>query len=268
MQNQINADSWEEFLPWVKGLQEERARLAKENPGYISEFVFRGHGSADWKLDTTLERYPGAKLRADEFYQSIYEAKYEIEALLDRVWTIPESSHYSGWLNAQTAFGLSEMPAYDYLVYLRHHGFPSPLLDWSSSPYIAAHFAFSGASASTNRIAIYAFIDCPGYYRTTSSQRPSVRVRGPNVQGHRRHFLQKSQYSICTQRRDGHWFYASHEDAFLTDPGEQSLLWKITIPAAERVKALSYLDQFNLNAYSLFGSEESLMQTMAFRFLK
>jgi len=42
-------------------------------------------------------------------------------------------------------------------------------------------------------------------------------------------------------------------------------LVKFNIPSTERVKVLKFLDAFNLNAYSLFGSEESLMETIAIR---
>jgi hypothetical protein len=43
------------------------------------------------------------------------------------------------------------------------------------------------------------------------------------------------------------------------------VLWKIVIPPSERTKVLSLLDRFNVNAYSLFGSDESLMETLAVR---
>jgi hypothetical protein len=61
------------------------------------------------------------------------------------------------------------------------------------------------------------------------------------------------------------WRYACHEDAFSVGDGHQDMLWKLNIPAAERLKALRALDRYNLNAFSLFGSEESLMETMALR---
>jgi hypothetical protein len=46
---------------------------------------------------------------------------------------------------------------------------------------------------------------------------------------------------------------------------DQDWLYKYTIPASEREKVLRKLDKYNINAYSLFGSEESLMETLALR---
>jgi len=37
------------------------------------------------------------------------------------------------------------------------------------------------------------------------------------------------------------------------------------MPASEQVYVLKQLEEYNLNAYSLFGSEESLMETLAIR---
>ena len=73
---------------------------------------------------------------------------------------------------------------------------------------------------------------------------------------------------MCLEKRGDHLFYASHEAALTANQeNSQDLLWKFTLPASECVRVLKSLDKFNLNAYSLFGSEESLMQTMAMRLL-
>jgi len=45
----------------------------------------------------------------------------------------------------------------------------------------------------------------------------------------------------------------------------QDVLTKFDIPVTERNKVIKRLDAFNLNASSLFGSEDSLMETLATR---
>jgi hypothetical protein len=42
-------------------------------------------------------------------------------------------------------------------------------------------------------------------------------------------------------------------------------LWKMTIPAKERLKALRYFDKFNLNEFTLFDNEEGLLEMLAMR---
>jgi len=47
-------------------------------------------------------------------------------------------------------------------------------------------------------------------------------------------------------------------------PG-QDALWKFNIPSTERIKVLKLLDEYTLNAFSLFDSDESLLETMWIR---
>jgi hypothetical protein len=47
--------------------------------------------------------------------------------------------------------------------------------------------------------------------------------------------------------------------------GSNGQLFKITIPVEERLTALKQLELMNINAFSLFGSEDSLIRTVARR---
>jgi FRG domain len=156
----------------------------------------------------------------------------------------------------------------EYLAYLRHHGFPSPLLDWSQSPFVAAYFALGQAAARTVAVAVYGFIEHAGFGKGSMSSEPSIHTIGSSIRAHRRHFLQQSEYTYCVVRKDGGWHYANHETAIGTQPDDpQDLLYKFYLPTSERSVALKHLDKFNLNAFSLLGSDESLMETTAFRTL-
>jgi hypothetical protein len=58
------------------------------------------------------------------------------------------------------------------------------------------------------------------------------------------------------------WHFHAHDKALAHGSSEQDVLCKFNLPSTERVRVLEYLNEYNLNAFSLFDSEESLMETM------
>ncbi len=69
---------------------------------------------------------------------------------------------------------------------------------------------------------------------------------------------------MCTIFKDK-WYFSPHDGAFSRRDPDQDRLWKFSMPATERSKVLRILDSYNLNSFSLFGSEESLMDTLSVR---
>jgi hypothetical protein len=87
---------------------------------------------------------------------------------------------------------------------------------------------------------------------------------GPYVRTHHRHVLQQSEYTLC-MGFDDEWRFEKYDVIFERGPRQQGICWKFTIPVTERAKVLRLLDEYNLNAFSLFSSEESMMETLALR---
>jgi FRG domain len=269
MSQEIDVTTWAEF----------EDKIIEIRRGHTSRFfplLFRGHSDSRWSLDTTLERSKNNEMRFDEYYRIISSMRLDIETFTDTSWSIPEYPKVTALVEEYGKFSLElnfgRNPAYEYMAYIRHHGFPSPLLDWTRSQYIAGYFAFSKADDSGS-VSIYVLSEAD--FHSGSNGVPRVYRLGPNVKVHRRHVLQQSEYTMCLIfNSENEWRFAKHDDV-LHSSNEivGGVKWnfdltKINIPSKERERVLSSLDEHNLNAFSLFGSEESLMETMQFRKLK
>ena len=205
------------------------------------------------------------------YYLSIYRSKPAIESYTEKIWDVPDPSEVeslserfgpfvSFTKDAFKAWG----QAWSYMVHLRHHGFPSPFLDWTRSPYVAAFFAFRRPIKGVEKVSIYVY--CEMLNKVYSSGQPEIqRLKNQYFPTHRRHFLQQCEYTMCVQNKEGEWLFVPHEEVFERGDPNHDVLWKFSLPAAERLKVLKLLDRSNINAFSLFQSEESLMETMAFR---
>jgi hypothetical protein len=162
---------------------------------------------------------------------------------------------------------LEDWEFYKYLVFLRHYGFPSPLLDWTQSPYIAAFFAFQRPH-DCEKVAIFIFQEYLGEGKCYEHDKPHIIGLGPKVKADPRHFRQQCQYTICTYLLENEWFFGKHEDAFSQSTsleGCQDVLHKFTLPASERGKVIKKLESMNINAYTLFSTTDSFIEHLATR---
>lgn len=244
---------------------------AAERRAGRAQFLFRGLADSGFTLSTTLERAGRLNESISRYYHTICKVQPQIETFGHRVWNLPDWPEMDAGLKEYDTLSLHRFPqldTYSFMVHLRHHGFPSPLLDWTGSPFVESFFAFRhGVSPSTGKVAIWAFSEKVNG-KVSGSGEPRIRRVGPFVRTHKRHFLQQSDYTIGVlfDAKEG-WRFAEHEAMFALSESHQDFLWKFTIPWTERIKVLKALDRYNLNAFSLFDSEDTLMETMALRAL-
>jgi len=238
--------------------------VVKAQDAYLS-YYSAGQADESWELHTTLERYLfKEQFDAREYFEAARKVHPEIATFTGKKWQV-DRNDFDDWEEKFDPLFNRRFPAQEYMIYLRHHGFPSPLLDWSKSPYIAAYFSLNKVSKNVERIAIYAYIEWAGKGKSQSGNNPVITSIPERDPSHRRHYIQQSKYTICSKKNDKKVILQPQEKAFAETEEGENLLWKFTLPVSERIEALKNLDQMNVNSVSLFNTEDSLMETAALR---
>ena len=235
-------NTWEQFTDKLTNLYRDYAsRRAPDK--FISSLLFRGHGNSTWELKTTLERATPNQFSLIDYYRIIRRIQPKLETLAGMEWETPTVSDYAAWTRSLKPASEGKLLAVPYLAYLRHHGFPSPLLDWTRSPYIAAFFAFRQFEKCATYASIWTYLEWANSHKSATTGQPEIRGVGPRFSVHKRHFMQQSEYTVCTADHNEAVYYARHQDVFGRDDDDQDLLWKFNIPMRERAKVLMHLTQ-------------------------
>lgn len=251
-------NNWQEFVEKIDQVEHETKRLELVNTNlFVSKPLYRGQSMSSWKLNSTLDRIE-KNCTVLKYLRVIKRIKSQLQSFTSNRWTLRDDKIELDAINERDHFSTNY---YKYMTHLRHHGFPSPLLDWSRSPYLAAFFAFN--EAELEDVAIFMYRDDIGEGKTWAGSQARICLMGPNVTTHRRHHLQQCEYTFCIQEVGKKLLFANYEEAFKEAGERQDILEKYVIPISQRRDFLRRLNSMNINKYSLFESEEGMMNKLS-----
>jgi hypothetical protein len=230
--------NWDEFKTYATGLEPAR-------------YIFRGQESNQWKLRTAFHRTGRANLR--RFMRQDVAALYRhLTGLTSHRFDLENPHDYAA-----------------FLALVQHHGYPTPLLDWTLSPFIAAYFAFRNPTLGTRlestsvRINVFSALDWNRIFERAVALAPAFRyltileplaLNNPRV-------LPQQGLSLVTNIDD--------LEKYIIDQGTNQkvqFLSAIDITTSERPKVLKELALMGINAGSLFPGLDGACNQLKERF--
>jgi len=222
---EITLPTWAKFRAYLEP-------YVKQPLSRSQQVLFRGESNARWALKSTLDRHRRFKSSSDRnafFAQLMAQFKREATGLM------PEAS----MINDEA-----------WLLLARHHGLPTPILDWTQSPYVAAYFAMDGCKRPRDA-AVWIF----DRLIFAASAIPAISIIEDSA-------------SIAFNRRaqeQGSVFMQVHDIDSRVEEYLAAGLTKLVLPAAERALALRDLDAMTINRRALFRDLDGAAQTAAWR---
>lgn len=184
-----------------------------------------------------------------------------------RDWDIPEmrrvlSAQLSHFFNLRDG---DENGAFYSL--LQHHGYPTPLLDWSLSPFVAAYFAFCAKPVGRpldDVVRIYVF-DAKRWRRDLQ-QHPYIAHVPPHFSILDLHALEN--HRMVPQQAKATLTNVDDIETYLlkkSSENNHNYLIAVDLPSTDRERALSELNMMGINAGSLFPGIDGTCEAMRYR---
>ncbi len=214
-----------------------------------AQYYFRGQRKIDWKLQTSFHRYSE-------------KTGITILDYLDRI--MPEVHYHVSSMQNENIDISNEVEFGAMLAKLQHHGFPTPLLDWTLSPYIAAYFAYKDIdphNLDTEYVTIYMF-DIKLWL--TSFQQP-LDLRNPvdfvsNLRPYAKNNNRMIRQMAITTATN-----VTDMGAYLMRRGAETgkvFLYQAMLPVSERQLVMNELNLMGINSMTMFPEFDGLCSSM------
>jgi hypothetical protein len=191
------------------------------------QVLFRGHNRVDWNLVPRIGRKEYAKLNHDKFFASFRRRATEF-------------------------LEVEPKNAWDWLAVAQHHGLPTPLLDWSYNPLVAAYFAVFPLEDE----------DCVVYAYYDSEPIETEHVMPEDYEGVGRLVPRGIAQRIV--RQSGNFtFHSPYNLALEKAVGPNDFFVRIVIRKKYRREMIYELDKYGFNRMTLFPDLDGLCSYMA-----
>ena len=234
----------------------ERIRTWRDFKEYVAElephqYIFRGQEDSTWRLRSSFHRTGRASLWKF-INQDVQSLHRHLSGLTAHVFNLNNALEYAAFLHL-----------------IQHHGYPTPMLDWTRSPFIAAYFAFRNIQkvkeAKLHKIRIFAFDGATwnARFRGATALMPAylhLTLLEPLAINNPRVVPQQSVSSVSN---------LDDLERYLEERGREAgvpFLTAIDLPAAERRSVMQELGLMGINAGSLFPGLEGACQQLRERY--
>lgn len=234
--------TWNEYKVWATNVRGSDKRPA----------AFRGHADHRWRLESSFHRTG----RCDLWYYNAH-AVTQLHQQLESTGLILERALPGDFARL--------------IAIAQHHGFPTPLLDWTLSPYIAAYFAFSDAlerqdNSDATHVRIYALTErftaryTPPLVGLTEPE-PGIAFLQVSARDNPRLLAQQGVFTLSTIKDIEHYLTAR-----IVTPNNDFLL-AVDVPISEAKAALSDMAYMGITAATLFPGIDGICKRLKHQML-
>jgi hypothetical protein len=214
----------------------------------------RGHANESWTLQTSFHREANRYgITLPQYLDTVIpEIHFHISAICNEIIDLRKEEEFGA-----------------FLALIQHHGFPTPLLDWTLSPYIATYFAFKEVNdqlpASEHvKVYIFDYIEWTRTFHQPLNLRDMVisyvSVIRPYVRFNPRIISQQSAFTVTN---------VDDMEAYIlerSNEGKKNFLYTALLSVKEKPHVLRELNLMGINEMTLFPSIDGVCRALKSQF--